>query len=330
MPKGQNAGCYKDAEISLRRALSNAPLLDFPTSPWHDLTISYYHLSTAISTTTTTNAGAGENRFSLQVTARGPYIQSSPTTLSPMGSPHMLGFHNAPLPEVPFLPSDSLDWRNQGPPPLDYAQSPYGTVPLPPMASGRMELNPMLEHAPAPLINYILTQGPASATLDTRRRIAMSCSFDQPATSPATSSLIIRTSFSTAPVVVQRFGAAITVRDVLTKVYEHLNKCAYEQMHPRPTAGLLDPYRQHDMGSEAHVQHGMVRLLDEIRALTIPHSPLIPTPPTPRSNTDWIQQDHLRLDLLFIVKNGHRQSLVFIASPLAPIFQDPAKIPNAT
>ncbi|KAJ2922965.1 hypothetical protein H1R20_g14142, partial [Candolleomyces eurysporus] len=172
-----------------------------------------------------------------------------------------MGFQNTPLPEMPFLPSDSLDWGNQGPPPLDYARSPYATVPLPSMASGRMEINPMLEYTPAPLIYYILTQAPASAALDTRRRIAMACSFDQPATSPATTSLIIRTSFSTAPVVVERFGAAITVRDVLTKVYEHLQACAYEQMHPRPTAGLLDPYRQHDIGSEAYVQQGMVRLL---------------------------------------------------------------------
>lgn len=49
---------------------------------------------------------------------------------------------------------------------------------------------------------------------------------DQPATSPATPFLVIHTSPSPAPVVIERIGGAITVRDVLNKLYEHLRTSA--------------------------------------------------------------------------------------------------------
>ncbi|KAF6764513.1 hypothetical protein DFP72DRAFT_872069 [Ephemerocybe angulata] len=210
------------------------------------------------STTYVTSAPPGSQYHTLHLVARGPSSPSS-VPLSPIGAP-LYGFHNMPQPQASSH-AGSHGWENQQPPRLNHAMSPHATVPLPSLTNGRMEVNPVLEYAPTPMVDWDLTSPSSFATFDARRRSARSRSLEEPATYPCATSVTIRTPFSSRPIVLQQFGATITVRDVLTGVHEHLRQCAYEAVSPRPRTSLLEPQAQFGMVSEAQIQHALRQLL---------------------------------------------------------------------
>ncbi|TFK23771.1 hypothetical protein FA15DRAFT_670154, partial [Coprinopsis marcescibilis] len=106
------------------------------------------------------------------------------------------------------------------PPPLDRNCPPFATVPLPRISNGPVQLNTLLEYHPNPMID-------------------LNVAFDEPAVFPPTTSLTIRTPFSTTPIVVLRQGHIIRVKDVLFSIYNALCQATQPYNGTRPDSHLF-------------------------------------------------------------------------------------------
>lgn len=208
--------------------------------------------------TTYVTSGYGQQHNSVRLVARGP---QSPMQ---MQLPPHHGLHNMPSPQASTY-DHTANWdRSQQPPPIPHGISPYGNIPLPPVNSQRVEINPALEYAPLSIINWDVSCPASHAVMDPRFS-SRGHSLDRPATRPSLSSMTIRTPFSTRPIHIHHsYGSVVTVRDVLSSVYEHLRQCASELVNPRPLPGLLDPHQQqHGLGSDSQIQMAVSRLLGQ-------------------------------------------------------------------
>jgi hypothetical protein len=134
-----------------------------------------------------------------------------------------------------------LSLHSPAPPSLLYSKSPYTFIPLPRLYNGPVLINPLLEYSPVPMIEYDVTLPATFATLNSRRREALERSLDEPATSPAMSSLTFCSPSFPKPVIAFPRNAPhpfVTVRDVLAAVHDAIRVFAIEFHHPPPTYNL--------------------------------------------------------------------------------------------
>ncbi|EDR07444.1 uncharacterized protein LACBIDRAFT_327950 [Laccaria bicolor S238N-H82] len=157
-----------------------------------------------------------------------------------------------------------LSLHSPAPPSLLYSKSPYTFIPLPRLHNGPVRINPLLEYLPVPMIEYDVTLPATFATLNSRRREALDRSLDEPATSPATSSLTLCSSSFPKPVIAFPNNAQhpfVTVRDVLAAVHDAIRVFAIELHHPPPAynlwgspIGRVQTHQSQAAISDAHVR----------------------------------------------------------------------------
>ncbi|EAU89734.2 hypothetical protein CC1G_07459 [Coprinopsis cinerea okayama7 len=161
-------------------------------------------------------------------------LQQQPTGLSPLDSPQLVGFNNGSPYQMAIPTMDYFD-RSQAPPPMER----MACIPLPRIGGG--PLNPVLERTPLPMILYNIAQTSDCASMNPRQREALRHSFDEPATIGGATSVTIQARFLPWPIVVQRNGAVITVRDVLSSVHSALRRLAQNQGLVKPDHHILSP-----------------------------------------------------------------------------------------
>jgi hypothetical protein len=146
---------------------------------------------------------------------------------------------------------------------LLYSKSPYTFIHLPRLYSGPVLINPLLEYSPVPMIEYDVILPATFATLNSRRREALERSLDEPATSPAMSSLTLRSPSFPKPVIAFPRNAQrpfLNVQDVLAAVHDAIRVFAIEFHHPPPTYNLWGSPAEAHL-SPAAISDAHVRLL---------------------------------------------------------------------
>ncbi|TFK39179.1 hypothetical protein BDQ12DRAFT_584219, partial [Crucibulum laeve] len=119
------------------------------------------------------------------------------------------------------------------PPPLDFDQSPYSTIPLPPLNVSYLSLNRILEYHRLPPLQYDVTTTPSLATISPPyHQYALQGWQHQAATNPASSSLTIRCSLLESPIIIhpgniqQNF---VTIWDVIFIVHGEIRQRAAQR-----------------------------------------------------------------------------------------------------
>jgi len=124
------------------------------------------------------------------------------------------------------------------PPPLNYAQPPYGRVPLPRQFIEPLTLDPLLQFAQkGAAISWSVSEHPTSAAAQMLLPYGEVWQI-RPATSPTTSALTIWWSTGDRPIVVRR-DSYVTVADVLFAVSRFCSRHHICITHPHLPSHLL-------------------------------------------------------------------------------------------
>jgi len=205
-----------------------------------------------------------------------PYSSSSTYTATPRGRAVIhLQAALPPTTSATLIATDPhlspLSLHSPAPPSLLYSKSPYTFIPLPRLYNGPVLINPLLEYSPVPMIEYDVALPATFATLNSRRREALERSLDEPAASPAMSSLTLCSPSFPKPVIAFPRNAQhpfVTVRDVLAAVHDAIRVFAIEFHDPPPTYNLwgspterVQTHQSQAAISDAHVRQLIMEFL---------------------------------------------------------------------